>query len=54
MVEGIASKFLAGIIMVAALTTIFGRSNSAAVFNAIGTAGSNLVSASLGKGADLR
>lgn len=54
MVEGIASKFLAGIIAVAALTTIFGRSNSAKVFDAIGSAGANLVSASLGKGADIR
>lgn len=54
MVDNIASKFVAGIIMVAALTTIFGRSNTPKVFDSIGTAGSSLVSAALGKGSDIR
>lgn len=54
MVDNVATKFLAGIIMVAALTTVFGRSNTPKVFDSIGTAGSRLVTASLGGGADIR
>lgn len=54
MFESIASKFVAGVIAVAALTTIFGRSTSAKTFDALGNAGANVIGASLGKGVDLR
>jgi hypothetical protein len=54
MIESTVAKFLAGIIAVAALTTIFGRSSSAAVFDSLGNAGSSLISASLGKGAGVK
>lgn len=53
MVDSIATKFVAGIIMVAALTTVFGRSNTPRVFDALGNAGAKLVSASLGAGAGI-
>jgi hypothetical protein len=41
------------IIGVAALTTIFGRKNTPAVFNALGGAFANSISAALGKGAGI-
>lgn len=53
-VDQIATRFLAGIITVAALTTVLGRSTAPKVFDSLGNAASNLVSASLGRGVTLR
>lgn len=44
---------LMALIGVAALTTIFGRKNSAAVFDSIGRAFGGSISAALGKGAGI-
>lgn len=52
--DSIASKFLAGVIGIAALTTLLGRSNSPRVIDSLGNAGANLVNASLGANANLR
>lgn len=52
--ESALTRFLAGVITVATLTTIFGRSNAPKVFDSIGTAGANLVSAALGRNAGVR
>ena len=49
-VDRIATMFVGGVIMVTALTTIFGRSNSPRVFDALGRAVSSTISAALGKG----
>lgn len=54
MIESTASKFVAGIIAVAALTTIFGRSSSAKVFDSIGRTISSSITAALGAGANLK
>lgn len=53
-IEKIATALFGGVITVAILTTIFGRSNTPKVLDAIGSAGSNLISAALGKGSDIR
>lgn len=53
-VDKVATAFLGGVVTIAILTTILGRSNSAKVIDAAGSAGSNLISAALGKGAGLR
>jgi len=52
--ESALTRFLLGLVTVATLTTIFGRSNAPKVFDSIGTAGSNLISASLGRGAGVK
>lgn len=52
--EKALTRFLAGLIGVATLTTIFGRSNAPKVFDSIGTAGSNLISSALGRNAGVR
>lgn len=54
MIDKAATRFLAGVITIAILTTILGRSNTPKVLDAAGNAGSNLISAALGKGAGLR
>lgn len=51
--DKILGSLVVGLIGVAALTTVFGRRNSAAVINASGNAFANAVSASLGKGAGI-
>lgn len=53
-IEKVATAFVVGVIGVATLTTIFGRSNAPKVFDAIGSAMSRTIMASLGAGADLR
>jgi hypothetical protein len=52
--DDILSAFLAGVIGVAILTTILGRSNTARVLDAAGNAGSRLISSALGAGVELR
>lgn len=51
--DSIANKFVGGLILIAALTTVFGRKNTPAVFNSLGNAGGNLISKSLGAGAGI-
>lgn len=53
MIDKIATPVLLAIVGVAALTTIFGRKNSASVFNALGSAFSSSITASLGGGAGI-
>ena len=53
-IDGIATKFVAGVVVVAVLTTTFGRSNTPRVLDALGRLGSGMLSAAMGKGADLR
>jgi len=45
--------FIAGVIGIAALTTIFGRRNTPAVINSLGTGFASTISAALGKGVSL-
>lgn len=52
--DQIASAFLAGVVGIAMLTTVLARSNTARVLDALGNAGSSLISASLGRGVELR
>lgn len=52
-IDTIATRFVAGVLAVAALTTVFGRANSAKVIDSLGKAFSSAVSASLGKGVTL-
>jgi|CXWL01.1.fsa_nt_gi hypothetical protein len=51
--DRVINPILLGIIGVAALTTIFGRRNTPAVINSLGSAFSSSISASLGKGVTL-
>lgn len=52
--DKILSAFLGGVIAIAILTTILGRSNTSKVLDSAGNAGSRLLSAALGAGVDLR
>lgn len=52
-VDKIATAFVSGVLLVAALTTIFGRKTSGPVVDSLGKAFSNSISASLGKGVTL-
>lgn len=53
-IDGIATKFVAGVIAIATLTTIFGRSNAPRVIDSIGKASANLIDSALGANANLR
>ena len=52
--EKLLTALVVGVIGVATLTTVLGRSNSARVIDAGGRAFSGVISASLGKGVDIR
>ena len=52
--ERALTLFITGAVGIALATTIFGRSNSARVIDAGGRAFSGVISASLGKGVDIR
>ena len=54
MIEKVATPAVLGIIGVAALTTFFGRKNTAAVLDALGRAFSGSISAALGKGVTIK
>jgi hypothetical protein len=51
--ETITTTFLGGILLIAGLTTVFGRSNTPKVFDSLGRAGTGLVRAALGAGTGL-
>lgn len=51
--DRIINPVLLAIIGVAALTTVFGRKNTPKVIDSLGSAFSNSISASLGKGVSL-
>lgn len=53
-IERLVAPVLLGIVGVAALTTIFARSNTPKVIDSLGRAFGSSISASLGKGVDLR
>lgn len=53
-VDKIVTGPILAIIGVAALTTIFARKNTAAVFDSLGRALGGSISAALGKGVDLK
>lgn len=53
-IEKMITALFGGVITVAILTTILGRSNTPKVLDAVGKAGGNLISAALGAGADIR
>lgn len=53
-IERIVAPVLIGIVGVAALTTIFARSNTPRVIDSLGKAFSGSISASLGQGVNLR
>lgn len=52
-VDNIATTFVSGVILVAVLTTVLGRGNTPRVFDSVGRAGSNLISAALGRGVNI-
>lgn len=52
--DKILSAFLGGVVAIAILTTVLGRSNTARVLDSAGNAGARLLSAALGAGTDLR
>lgn len=52
--ERALSTVFGGVVMIAALTTVFGRSNTPRVLDSIGTATSNVIRAALGAGAGIR
>jgi hypothetical protein len=54
MIERTLTIAIAGAITIALATTVLGRSNTAKVINAGGSAFSNVISAALGKGVDIR
>lgn len=53
-VDKVATAFLGGIITVAILTTILGRSNTSRVLDSAGNAGAKLIMAALGAGSGIR
>lgn len=53
MIDKIATPAILGIIGVAALTTFFGRKNTAAVIDSLGKAFGGSISAALGKGVNV-
>lgn len=52
-IDRAATMFIAGVIGVATLTTIFGRSNAPRVIDSLGKAGSSLIDSALGANARL-
>lgn len=53
-IDGIATKFIGGVLGIAALTTIFGRSNTPRVLDAFGRLFTGSLNAALGADAGLR
>lgn len=54
MIDKVATPAILGIIGVAALTTFFGRKNTALVLDSLGRAFSGSISAALGAGAKIQ
>jgi hypothetical protein len=52
--EKVLAAFMSGVIGIAVLTTILGRSNTSRVLDSAGNAGSKLITSALGAGAGIR
>lgn len=52
--EKAISTVFGGVITIAALTTVFGRSNTPRVLDSIGSATANVIKAALGAGSNIR